>query len=82
MLPRLTTIEEEIDKFKVDIADLKSKQSDLKSKVNAMSDDISLNYDHGKDLQFLIDRQEQYSLVGELKTPTSLPKELERIAKF
>ena len=25
------------------------------------SDDISLNYDHGKDLQFLIDRQEQYS---------------------
>ena len=61
MLARLTTIEEEIDKFKVDIADVKSKHSDLESKVNAMSNDISLNYDHGRDLQFLIDRQEQYS---------------------
>ena len=50
MLARLTTIEEEIDKFKVDIADLKSKHSDLESKVNAMSDDISLNNDHGRDL--------------------------------
>ena len=61
LLARLTTIEEEIDKFKVNIADLKPKQSDLESKVNAISDDISLNYDHGKDLRFLIDRQEQYS---------------------
>ena len=61
MLARLTTIEEESQTFKVDIADFKSKQSDLESKVNAMLDEISLNYDHGKDLQFLIDRQEQYS---------------------
>ena len=60
MLARLTTTGEEIDKFKVDIADLKTKTSDLESKVNAMSDDMSLNYDHGKDLQLLIDRQEQY----------------------
>ena len=43
MLARLMTIEEEIDKFKVDIADLKSKQSDLESKVNAMSDNNNNN---------------------------------------
>ena len=61
MLARLTTKEEEIDKVKVDIADLQTKQVDLESKVNALSNDIRLNYDHGKDLQFLIDRQEQYS---------------------
>ena len=34
-----------------------------------MSDDISLNYDHGKDLQFLIDRQEQYSRKNSIRIP-------------
>ena len=61
MLARLTTIEDQIEKFKVDISVLKTKQSELDSKVNAMSKEISLNCDHGKDLQFVIDRHEQYS---------------------
>ena len=59
MLARLTTSEEHIEKFKVDISVLKPKQSDLDSKVNAMSKEISLKCDHGKDLQFVIDRHEQ-----------------------
>ena len=57
----MSTIEEDIERFKGDISDLKRKQSDLESKVNAMSIDISLNFDNGKDLQFLIYRHEQYS---------------------
>ena len=61
MLTWLSIIEEEIEKFKVDIADLKTKQSHLESKVNTMSEDIGFNHDHGRDLQFLLDRHEQYS---------------------
>ena len=61
MLARLTPIEEDIEKFKVDISVLKTEQLDLDSKVNTMSKEISVNCDHDKDLQCLIDRQEQYS---------------------
>ena len=46
MLARLSITEEEIEKYKVDIADLKTKQSYLESKVKAMADDISFNHDH------------------------------------
>ena len=61
MLTWISIIEEESEKFKVDIPDLKTKQSELESKVIAMSEDIGFNHDHGRDLQFLMDRHEQYS---------------------
>ena len=61
MLARLTTIEEDIEKFTVDISVLKQEQSGLDSKVNTMSKDSSVHCDHGRDLHFLIDRHEQYS---------------------
>ena len=37
------------------------KQSALEDKVNLMSEKIGAISDHGRDLQFLMDRQEQYS---------------------
>ena len=49
ILTRLSIIEEEIEKFKGDIADLKTKQSDVESKVNAMSEDIGFTHEHGRD---------------------------------
>ena len=61
MLARLSIIEEEIEKLKMDIEDLKTAKSDLESKANAMSQDIGFNHDHGRDLQFSMDRHEQYS---------------------
>ena len=61
MLARLSIIEKEIETFKEDIDNLKVKQSALEDKVISMSENIGTISDHGRDLQFLMDRQEQYS---------------------
>ena len=82
MLARWSTIEEEIERFKSDISDLKRKQSDLESKVNAMSDDINVNFDNGKDLQFLIDRHEQYSRKNSIRIRGVLEETGEDIEKL
>ena len=62
MLARLSIIEKEIETFKKkDIDDLKAKQSALEDKVNLISDNVGDISDHGRDLQFFMDHQEQYS---------------------
>jgi len=48
-------------KFKVEMVDLKTKQSDLESKVKVISEEIGFNHDHGRDLQILMDPHEQCS---------------------
>ena len=47
MLTRLSSIEEEIEKWVLNIEDLKTKQSDLEWKVNRMSEEIGFNHDQG-----------------------------------
>ena len=61
MLLRLSGIEKEIKYFKVEIDEIKTKQFALEERVKLMSENIAINYDHGRDLQFLMDRHEQYS---------------------
>ena len=61
MLLRLSGIEKEIEYFKVEIDEIKTKQLALEERVKSMSENIAINYDHGRDLQFLMDRHEQYS---------------------
>ena len=61
MLDRLSIIEKEIETFKLDIENLKKTHAGLEEKVNAMAETVDINFDRGKDLQFLMDRHEQYS---------------------
>ena len=61
MLNRLSSLEEQIEKFKIEIKNLKAKNSELEANLNVLSENVACNYDHGRDLQFLVDKQEQYS---------------------
>ena len=54
-------METQIDKFKQDIDELRTQNSKLESTINSLSESVASNFDHRKDLQFLIDRQQQYS---------------------
>ena len=61
MLTRLSSIEKEIETFKMDLETLKEKQAVLEERLDTMNETVGMNFDHGKDLQFLLDRHEQYS---------------------
>ena len=61
MLAQLSIIEKEIGTLREDIDNPKVKQSALEDKVNLMLENIGAISDHGRNLQFLMDRQEQYS---------------------
>ena len=61
MLSRLSSIEKEIETFKMDFENLKQKQTVLEERLATMDETVGLNFDHGKDLKFLMDRQDQYS---------------------
>ena len=57
----ISGIEKEIKYFKVEIDEIKTKQLALEERVKSMSENIAINYDHGRDLQFLMDCHKQYS---------------------
>ena len=61
MLDRLAIIEREIETFKLDLECLKKQQTVLEERVNVLGETVGMNFDHCKDLQFLMDRHEQYS---------------------
>ena len=61
IMNRLSSLESQMEKFKEEIDDLRTQTTNLKSTINSLSESVGNNYDHGKDLQFLVDRQEQYS---------------------
>ena len=61
ILSRLTSIEIEIETFKVDLDNLKKKQTDLEQRLDSIDETVGMNCDNGKDLKFLMDQQEQYS---------------------
>ena len=57
MLDRLSIIVREIETFKLGLECLKKQQTALEERVN---ETVGMNVDHCKDLQFLMDRHEQY----------------------
>ena len=61
ILTRLTTIEAEMEKIKIEAEDMKEKQIILTEDITHMKKGIDGNFNNGKDLQFLMDRHEQYS---------------------
>ena len=61
MLTRLLSIEKEIETCKMDCETRKEKQAVLEERLDTITDIVGMNFDHEKDLQFLLDRHEQYS---------------------
>ena len=61
MVTRLSSIGKNIDTFTMDLETLKEKQSVLEERLDTINETVGINFDHGKDLQFLLGRHEQYS---------------------
>ena len=61
ILNHLSSLEEQIEKFKIEIKSVKAKNSELEANLNILSENVACTYDHGRDLQVLVDKQEQYS---------------------
>ena len=48
MLNRLTTLEAQIEKFKLETEVVKTRNSELEANFNSLSESVANNYDHGK----------------------------------
>ena len=79
MMNRLASLEAQIEKFKDEIEVLKTKNMELESNVNSLSESVANNFDHGRDLQFLIDRQEQYSRKNSIRIKGVMEEDGENI---
>ena len=55
MMNRLASLEDRIEKFKDEIDVLKTKNTKLEANVNSLSESVANNFDHSRDLPFLVD---------------------------
>ena len=61
ILDRLTNLEKEMETMKKDLESSKEVIALTKEKVSEVGEQVHHNFCHGQDLQFLIDKHEQYS---------------------
>ena len=79
MMNHLASLEAQIEKFKDEIEVLKTKNMELESNVDSFSESVANNFDHGRDLQFLVDRQEQYSRKNSIRIKGVMEEDGENI---
>lgn len=61
VIERLGIIESEFENLKTDVEGMKAKQALVEQDMGVMKNNIHINYNQGTNLQFGLDRQEQYS---------------------